>query len=132
LRDKDISEDLKQFVFTHVDSVEQLEVMMLLRTDRDKWWTAKTLSEEMRTSAASIANRLNIIYSFGLVEKDEAGAFRYKPHNVELERTMEKLAEAYRIRKHRIFALIFSPMKKARNFADAFLISQKKDGDDNG
>ena len=131
---KDIPEDIKQFLFSHVDSVEQLEVILFLRQHSDKWWTAKGIADELRNSASSVANRLKLIKSIGLIEENESGQFHFNPSRPEDIILMERLAEVYKQRKHRIFEIIFSPMKRARNFADAFLIngSHKKDEDNNG
>ena len=35
-----LPDELKAFVLEHVDSVEQLEVLLLLRERRDRCWTA--------------------------------------------------------------------------------------------
>lgn len=130
---KDLAEDVKQFLFAHIESVEQLEVLLLLRQHSEKWWTAKSISDELRNNVSSVANRLKGIKHLGLAEEDENGKFHYKPSRPEDAILMDRLAEAYKIKKHRVLEIIFSPMKRARNFADAFLITNNhKKEDDNG
>ena len=131
---KDLPEDVKQFLFAHIESVEQIEVLLLMRQNKEKWWSAKNISDELRNSASSVANRLKTIKNLGLTEENEAGQFRYNPSRPDDALTVDRLAEVYKVSKHRVLEVIFSPMKRARNFADAFLISSnhKKDEDKNG
>lgn len=132
--DSGISEDIKQFVFAHVDSVELIEVMMLMRERKSQKWTAEALSHEMRGNALSVANRLETLTRIGVVVKDENSEYLYQPQTTDLETLVDRLATAYKVRRHQILELIFSPMKRARNFADAFLLTGpgKKDEDSNG
>jgi len=127
-----IPEDVKQFVFSNVDSVELLDVLLFLRENRDQAWTAREISEKMRNSAVSVANRLKFLQKLKLLEGN-GEAYRFAPHDKEAESLIERLAETYKVRRHQVLELIFSPMKRARVFADAFLLgSNKKQEDENG
>lgn len=131
----DVSEEIKQFLFSHIDSVEQLEMIVLMRQHKDKSWTARSISDELRTSAASVSNRFTVLRSIGIIEANEDSiSFTYRPKTPELERLIDDLVETYKVRKHTVLQLIFSPMKRARNFADAFVIGSdpKKNEDENG
>lgn len=132
----DVSEEIKQFLFSHIDSVEQLDTIALMRQHKEKWWTARAISEELRTSAASVSNRLKVLQGTGLIiASEDSTSFRYSPRTPELGRLIDDLAEIYKVRKHTVLQLIFSPMKRARNFADAFVITgsdNKKSEDENG
>jgi len=132
LTGKDITEEIKQFLFAHVESVEQLEIMFLLRQDPEKWWSARSIADELRASASSVSNRLNFIDKLKLLEKDNNNMVRYNPQDPEIQRVVDELSEVYKVRKHRVFEIIFSPLKRARNFADAFVISGKRNGDKDG
>jgi hypothetical protein len=119
----DLSENLRQFLFEHIDSVEQLDMIVLLFEQRNKWWTAKAISEELRTSCSSVGNRIPVLQSLGIVGVNEAGAYQYQPKSPELAALIENLVDQYKLRRHTILQLIFSTMKRAKTFANAFVIT---------
>lgn len=91
------------------------------------------IADELRASSSSVTNRLLVIKALGLIETDSQGQVRYKPKNAEIAELVDGLAEGYRVRKHRVLEIIFSPLKRAKSFADAFVISGgKKNGDKDG
>lgn len=128
----DISENVRQFIFSYIDSVEQLEVLLLLRSRPGEIFTARKVAEEMRSTDASVSIRLSSLVNAGMIEGDSTQGFKYLPKNEELTQVLTDLSEAYRVLRHRVLELIFSPMKKARNFANAFVVSKPKSEDENG
>jgi predicted transcriptional regulator len=135
--DGDISERVRQFVFDHIDSVEQIEVLLFLRTHTERGWTAEELSREFRSSETSINSRLKNLVALGILK--EAGTnplqYQYAPSVPATDELLKDVAETYAIKRQKLQALIFSPLKRARQFADAFNISRsnKPTGeDDNG
>lgn len=126
-----IPEDVREFIFEHIDSIEQLDIMMLLRSHRERFWTAQQVSVELRTNAESAANRLNLLRTIGILDvKDPSEpSYRYNP-SPEIDHVVRKLGEEYKIRPHKIYELIFSSLKRARKFLNAFTMRDKKeDGD---
>jgi hypothetical protein len=121
-------DDVGKFIFSYIDSVEQLEVLLLLRACREQSFTAKNVSDAMRTSLDSASNRLTTLQRQGFLSSDPATEmFKYSPAATELDTLVGRLEEVYRVRKHKVLELIFSPMKKvARNFADAFVVSKTR------
>ncbi|HMN68196.1 MAG TPA: hypothetical protein PKC28_06620 [Bdellovibrionales bacterium] len=124
-----IPEDIKQFIFAHIDSVEQLEVLMLLRQDLTKSYTPTEVANEMRTSPASATLRLNTLTNQGFVEMND-GSYRFAAGATGSGELLDRLTEIYRVRRHKVLELIFSPMKRARNFADAFVVSKSNKSED--
>jgi hypothetical protein len=120
------------FIRAHINSVEQLETLLLLRSTRDREWTALQLSQELRTAADSASERLVDLESRGLLSKPRPSppTYRYAPRTPALERTVNALAGAYAERRYTVINLIFSkPVDKIRVFADAFRL-RRKEGDD--
>ncbi len=126
----DLSERLKEFIFRHVDSVELLEVLFLLRRDRTQYWAPQEISDELRSSPASIVRRLQHLKGLGLAEEKEntdPPLFRYSSKDAAMESLAAELLNEYNTRKYRIYELVFSPLKKARDFADAFHLGSRRD-----
>lgn len=131
----DIADDLRQFIFEHVDSVGQLDVLLYMRENAESYFTADTLSKDLRTSASLAAGCLTLLNRSGLLTEREAGKgeFKYAPPRPEIAELITKLAAVYKIKPHKILELIFSSTKRARQFADAFQLSKThKPGDENG
>ncbi len=124
----DISGNLKQFIFEYVDSVELIEVLLFIRSNSDKWFSASQISAELRSNPTSISNRLSRLANIGLIEQDN-DRIRFCPETSELTDTVTELSNEYLLRRHRIFELIFSSSKTARQFADAFIVNKKPSGE---
>ncbi len=130
-----ITERVRQFIFEYIDSVEQLEILLHLRLIKGEWQDAEKISRELRLSADSVRNRLLRLQSAEIVSENSAarGEYCYSGQNLEIESILIDLSEAYRLKKHRILELIFSPTKRARNFANAFNLKQTpSSGEENG
>jgi hypothetical protein len=131
LEHHEISDKLKEFIYSYIDSVEQLEVLLFLWTRSDTWHSFEEIGNDLRLNPTSVGNRLRKFNEQGLIEKaEDSERFLFKSGSP-VENIISELSEHYRIRKHRVFELIFSPSKKARVFADAFGV-KKTDGGTNG
>ena len=130
MSEADIPERVRLFIFEQIDSAEQLEVLLFLRQHAEKSWTSQAISNELRSTPASVSSRLEAL-SRGFLLVKEGDAYRYQPQSEELRETIDKLNEIYRIRRQKIFEMIFSPMKKVKHFAEAFMVGKStKKGDE--
>lgn len=132
MADHEISPQLQQFIFEFVDSVELIEVLLLIRNNPDRWFSADQISAELRSNPKSIANRIKRLASIGLLEQESGkDFFRFHPNSNELKEITNELANEYLLRRHTIFEIIFSSSKTARQFANAFIVTKtnKPDGE---
>jgi hypothetical protein len=129
---EDLAESVKKLIADHITSVEQLEILMLLRTHPHREWTADDVSEEIRTSVRSAADRLADLRARSfLAARDEGGRswYRYAPEDSRLRDAIEQLARAYSERRYTVIDLIFAkPIDRLRVYADAFRF-RKDDSD---
>jgi hypothetical protein len=128
LKPDPISDEIKSFIFACVDSVSLLETLLLLFADPAKSWTVKSLATELRGSSASSERALEKLKKFGLVEEAPHG-FQYASGDSLRDSMLRALVEAYRVQRHTVLGLVFSPMKKARDFADSFRIKGENEGE---
>ncbi len=63
-----ISRAVEQFIHDNINSVEQLEVLLLLAADPQREWTATRVSQELRIQPESAANRLADLHSRGILD----------------------------------------------------------------
>lgn len=131
-----ISERLQEFIFEYIDTVEQVEIIALLNKSPESWIDSMEITKELRRNPTSVAKTLQLLHQRGFLNKDELNPSRYKYHGrtEKFNQLIEELLREYEVRPHAILELIFSPMKRARTFADAFRLSKsnKPNGDKNG
>ena len=124
----EITPEIEQFINDRINSVEQLEVLLLLRASPEKEWSAGEVSQKLYIQPDSAARRLADLHAGGLLVVSEAAGslYRYGPRTSDLESVADGLAEAYKIRPVSIINLIFSrPRDQIRAFADAFRIRKE-------
>ena len=121
--------DVETFISQHVNSVEQLETLLLMRADPDRTWDAAAINAELRTSLISAADRLCELERSGLIVANSSSPsrYRYEPVDPRIRRVIDLVADAYRERRVSVTILIFSkPPDALREFADAFRIGKGK------
>lgn len=125
--------DIERFIVQHIDSVEQLEVLLMLADHPGRTWSAAQIAEEMRGNASSVAMRLEVLHALGLVERagdPHEARYRYAPRTEEQRRAVRGLASAYQERRVSVINVIFStPSDSVRAFADAFRLTRPKEDD---
>jgi hypothetical protein len=111
--------DLAAFVREHVRSVWAVELLLLLRRDRERCWLPDALVAELRASTNLVGDNLSAFERGGLAVCDDAGCWRYAPANPALDDLVERLEKAYRERPVRVINLISRP-DPIQGLADAF------------
>lgn len=121
----ELSREVVRFITRHIESVEELEVLLLLRDQREKEWSAAEISKALRATQSSIELRLDRLRSLKLIEQQGDTRSVY-PTNHPLEADIAQVAEAYRSRKTKVIEQIFTgPSRTARSFSDAFRVRKE-------
>jgi DNA-binding IclR family transcriptional regulator len=116
---------VRRFIASHIVSVAQLEVLLLLRAAADKEWTADEVSRALVTQRDAAAGWLENLRERGLA-RQEGDRYRYAPSSGELDRTIDSLAESYANYRVAVISLIFArPSERITSLADAFRIRRK-------
>ncbi len=132
MSDAVIPQRVQRFIATHIDSIEKLEVLLLLRAHAEREWTARDVSLELRIAESSAAMRLTDLTARRLAAQVAEGRYRFGPLNAEDAQDVAELAATYSTRRVSVISFIFSkPLEKVRGFADAFRLKRDKD-DPNG
>jgi len=119
---------VRQFIADHVDSVMQLEVLLLVAAGPQRAWTAKDLAELLRIDPAWVDTQLRAMAAGGLLaQQADPATFRFEPRTADLAQAVDELAKTYADRRVTVIGLIFAkPIDKIRSFADAFRIRKDK------
>jgi hypothetical protein len=62
-----IPDDVRRFLLQCIDSVEQLEVLLLLHRAPGEGWTAEAIAQSLYSNPESIGRRLAGLYASGLL-----------------------------------------------------------------
>lgn len=120
--------DVRQFIAEHIDSAEQLEVLLLLHRLPDRAWRSVDVSKEVYTVPASATLRLEGLAAAGFVTS-AGGAdpvYRYEPRSEELARRVDELAAAYRSDRVAVIKTLFDRRPDPlQSFSDAFRLRGK-------
>jgi hypothetical protein len=141
--DRTIPESLRLFIAIHINSIEELEVLILLRATEGREWSAAQISRELGASVPWIEERLADLASRGFLvaqEADPGPLYRYAPSTPESRAQIEDLAVTYKQRRLSVINLVYSkpesgkpesvkPASDVVSFSDAFRITKKKGGE---
>ncbi len=131
MTDDGITPLARAFIASHVESVMQLEVLLLLSGQRGRARTPAELAQDLRIDPAWVEAQLKAMAGKGLLETTDGSPpdYRYAPRTPELDAAVADLAKAYADRRVTVIGLIFSkPVDKIRSFADAFRLRKDTDG----
>jgi hypothetical protein len=131
LTDSGIPAEVRQLIADHIDSVLQLEVLLLLLEHPQQEFTVDEVAKELRVDVAFVTEQLANLCQRGILSCTDGNAarYRYGPRTPELGRAIEGLREAYADRRVSVITLIFAkPVDKLRSFADAFRLRKDSNG----
>ncbi|HEY2028439.1 MAG TPA: hypothetical protein VGH20_04430 [Myxococcales bacterium] len=114
--------NVERFIATHIDNLEQLEILLLLRAHRTREFEAREVTAELRLGPSTAPDRLTDLAGRGFVAvSGDPPRYRYAPDTSETARVIEEVARCYAERRVTVISRIFSPRSDSvRSFANAF------------
>lgn len=114
------SSTLVQALTQRVDSVTQLDVLLLVYAGGLRQWSAPDVAGELRIGADWAEQHLEMLTKRGLLDRDQA---QYVPRrNPDLVPAVEELARLYRTHPVSVITAIYKSEKRLEDFAEAFRI----------
>ncbi|MGH7823713.1 MAG: hypothetical protein ACREQ7_00820 [Candidatus Binatia bacterium] len=119
---KVIPEDIAQFIVDKIDSVAQMEALLLLRSDPKKEWSGDALAKRLYITENDTAEILVRLRAGGLVaKKSPLSKYKYQPRSKKLRHMVDRIADVYTKNLVAVTALIHTkPKNRLQEFADAF------------
>lgn len=100
-------EALQGFLFEYVESYEDLQLVVFLRRQRERDWTAPGIATELGLPEGACLSTLDGLRERGLVEAGALpGTFRYAPSSLELAARLAQLDELYRSQRLTVVMLM--------------------------
>ena len=124
-----IPEDVRRFIVENINSVEQLEVLLLLKHHPGREWDAEAVSQALYSTPPAVLMRLTDLRDRGFLAEfpGPAPRFRYAPSRPGLDKLVEQLVQVYRNMRVSVITLIYSqPNSHVQAFADAFRLRKDK------
>jgi DNA-directed RNA polymerase specialized sigma subunit len=114
----EFSSRLRSFINRSIESVEHVEVLLLLKRDANRAWSAEEIAAELRRSPASVERRLRDLARSRLAQSTDE---RYRYQHGKHDETVDELEHEYELRRVRLIEAIFTgSIDSAQRFADAF------------
>ena len=119
----DFPSEIEQFIAQHIESLAQLEALLLVRREPERSWSCDDLSRQLYVAPDVCLGIVADLERRGFLERvsPQDEIFRYRPGDPAANRLIDQLADLYQQRRVAVITHIYSkPVKKVQTFADAF------------
>jgi len=123
-------EDVYRFILNQIDSVPQMEALLLVWESRPKKWIESELAERLYIGADVVRNIMQELVRRRLLVSDTQGTrqYFYESKSEELDGLIEAVAATYRRDLVRVSTFIHTKTSSAvRDFAKAFKFTKERD-----
>ncbi|MGE3177203.1 MAG: hypothetical protein AB7O32_07020 [Vicinamibacterales bacterium] len=113
--------ELKAFLFSCIDSVEQLETFTLVGRS-GQGWTARAAGERLGLSDLAARHHLETLAARGLLQISvgEEVSYSYGPKTADLQRYADMLFVRYAERRGEVIRFVASSPERLKRFSKAF------------
>lgn len=125
MADDPVPAEVREFVVRCIDTVAQLEALLLLRGPPPMAWNVPALARRLYVEENEAARLLGALVSCELAATDGSD-FHYHPRDAETTDLVDRLAETYARSLVPVTKLIHERDIVIRRFADAFKIRKDK------
>jgi hypothetical protein len=124
-----LTPSLAWFVRRHLRSAADLEILLLLWRNQERWFSAEDVARELQAPAAVTRDSLQRLSgSLAILRRGTEAEYRFSTHSEEERRSAEALAALYRHDRFQVLRLIAPPAAAAiQDFADAFELKKKEE-----
>ncbi len=129
MSDQEIPERVRRLIASHIDSVVQVEILLLLRSQPQRWFSGDDVASELRIDRMWARPQLAELCARGMLDctTDTEPQYRFSPGTHELASDIDELARVYAERRVTVTSLIFAkPLTPLRSFADAFRLRKDR------
>ena len=125
MADDPVPAEVREFVVRCIDSVAQLEALLLLRGPPPLAWNVPSVARRLYVDESEAAQLLSALVSHELAVTDGSD-FHYHPRDAEMTDLVDRLAETYARSLVPVTKLIHERGVAIRKFADAFKLRKDK------
>lgn len=124
--DEPIPNTVRWVIAERIDSVPELEAILLLRDDPTRAWNAEEAGQRLYVSTNVASHVLGVLSERGFFVR-AGDRYRYQPESPRLGVVVDQLAIAYARQLVAVTQMIHSkPSQNLRDFVDAFRLRKPK------
>lgn len=124
MADDVIPAEIREFIDAYIDSVAQLEALLLLRRERETTWDASSTASRLYIPPEEADEILKKLADDGFLVSN-AGRFQFGCRTPEAQMLVDRLAHLYARQLIPVTRLIHSKPDRIRQFADAFKLRRE-------
>lgn len=131
----EVPAEVRKFLYEHVETLEELEVLVFLARNPQSAWTAEELEMKLQIPFGSVSSAFHTLRKSGMCEVahgSEEPAYLLPRRDPVLRMQIERMAAVYEVNRFGIIKLLSeAAMDRVRGsmtkaFADAFVLGGKK------
>jgi hypothetical protein len=119
MADDPIPGDLREFILGHIDSIAQLEALLLLRRNPSTTWNPSCVAERLYVTEGEATDLLTRLNDDGFLIVKE-GSYHFGPKSAKQREMADRVADAYSQHFIPITNIIHGKPRRIREFSDAF------------
>jgi hypothetical protein len=123
MTDEIVAGEIKEFILAHIESIAQLEALLLLRADPERLWDAAAAAQRLYIGEREGQEILARLCAEGLISRSDNG-YRYAPA-ADKAALIDRLAGTYARHLIPITNIIHQRPGRIRQFADAFKLKRE-------
>lgn len=123
MTEEPIPVEIKQFILKSIDTIAQLEALLLLRGNQSEEWDAEKVAKRLYISEQETALILRRLCDeeFIIAKSEQPLRYQYQPGSAELRHMVNQVADIYSKQLVPVTNLVHSkPRTRIQEFADAF------------
>jgi hypothetical protein len=124
----EFSAEVKQFIDQNIESLAQLEALLLFRRDPQRGWSASEIVRALYVPQELAGTLLTDFCRRGFVKASSPTdeLYSYSVADARVDKLISEVAAAYQDRRVAVISLIYSkPLNKVQTFADAFRLRKE-------
>lgn len=125
MTDEPVSDDLRQFTLEHIDSIVQLEALLLLRKHPGQDWHVASAALRLYVTDEVAAEALAQLHARGLLVSD-GKLYRYGPKTAAQAEMLDRLADTYARSLISVTDIVHGNLRGLRKFAGPFELRKNK------
>jgi hypothetical protein len=128
MSDTPLNIQVDEFIREEIDTIPQLEALLLVWNGRPKLWTVEEMAAALYVDAGVSRNILHDLARRGLLAVESENQYGYRSTSSERDRLIEALDATYRRELIRVSRLIHSKAAPGiRDFAEAFRFKKDRE-----
>jgi hypothetical protein len=126
----DLPPDVRRFLGRCVETVEQLEIILLLQRHAQRSWDATEVGEALCLDQRDVAHHLELLGGRDLfdVRLGDRVRYRFNPGDPDAAMAARRLADAYRVSRGAVLGFVTGRRHRSlKDFSDAFKLTEDDD-----